>query len=93
MRSAAWMRLSNRRRLSLVSPKTIETEMTFSEQIVFQFSGKILSLVGVLGIRLDNVWTGSLAERLVTRLERELGQIAGMNDPRGIYYHCFCALP
>jgi len=73
--------------------RKIEPEMTFSERVALQFTGKILSLVGTLGTGLDTVWTGSLAERLVFRLERELGQIAGMNDPRGIYYHCFCALP
>jgi len=73
--------------------RKIEPEMTFSERVALQFTGKILSLVGTLGTGLDTVWTGSLAERLVFRLERELGQIAGMNDPRGIYYHCFCGLP
>jgi len=72
---------------------TIESELTFSERLALQFVGKVVSLFRVAGFRFDAVWTNSLAERLVIRLERELGWFARLNDPRGIYYHCFCALP
>jgi protease-4 len=72
---------------------TIESELTFSERVALQFVGKVVSLFRVAGFRFDTGWSNSLAERLVIRLERELGRFAGLNDPRGIYYHCFCALP
>jgi len=71
----------------------IESELTFSERMALQFVGKVVSLFRVAGFRFDTGWSNSLAERLVMRLEHELGWLAGLNDPRGIYYHCFCALP
>ena len=71
----------------------IEPELTFGERVALQFAGKVVRLFRAAGVKFDTGWTGSLVERLVIRLETELGQFAGLNDPRGIYYHCFCALP
>ena len=73
--------------------QSIEPELTFSERIALQFATGAVSILDASGIRFDSAWSGTLAERLATRLERELGRIATLNDPRGIYYHCFCALP
>ncbi len=75
------------------SVQTIAPESNFREQIALEFFGKIVSFIGSLGIRLDNGWIGSLAEGFVLHLEQEFGQLGRLNDPRGIYYHCFCALP
>ncbi|MDP6673953.1 MAG: signal peptide peptidase SppA [Gammaproteobacteria bacterium] len=75
------------------SVQTIEPELTFSERIASEFSGKVVSFIGAFGIRFDNGWTGSWAESFVLRLEQEFGQLGSLNDPRGIYYHCFCVLP
>lgn len=71
----------------------IEPGMTFSERFALQLVGKAVSFVGALGISFDNGWSGTLAEKFMVRMERELGLITRLNDPRGIYFHCFCALP
>ncbi len=73
--------------------QSVEPELTFGERLALQFATKTMSLLTAAGIRVDRGWTGVLAERLIGRLETELGQFAGLNDPRGIYYHCFCTLP
>jgi len=73
--------------------QTVEPGMTFSERIALQFATRAVSFFAAVGIRFDTGWTDTLAGRLVNRFERELGQFAALNDPRGIYYHCFCALP
>jgi len=73
--------------------QTIEPELTFGEQMALQFFGEVVSLLKVSGISLDSGLSHSLAGRLMTRMEHELGQFAALNDPRGIYYHCFCTLP
>ncbi len=75
------------------SVQAVEPELTFGERVALEFVGKAVSLLSVTGIKFDRGWTGSLAERLMQRMERELGQFSGLNDPRGIYYHCFCTLP
>lgn len=71
----------------------IEPELTFSERFALQFVGKVTVFIGALGISFNKGWNGTLAEQFMMRMERELGLITRLNDPRGIYYHCFCALP
>jgi len=73
--------------------QTIEPELTFGERFALQFVGKSAGLLKVAGHGIDAGWTGSFARGLVMRMEHEFAWLAGLNDPRGIYYHCFCVLP
>ena len=73
--------------------QTIEPELTFSERFVLQFVGNLTGLLKVAGHGFDMSWTGSITRNLVMRMEHELAWLAELNDPRGIYYHCFCILP
>lgn len=75
------------------SVRNIEPELNFSERLALQFAGQAMSVLASLGIDVERRWGGSIADRLVKRLEHEIGQFAALNDPRGIYYHCLCALP
>jgi protease-4 len=73
--------------------QTIAPELTFGERFALQFVGKISGLLKVAGLEFKVSWTGSMFRNLVMRVEHELAWVAGLNDPRGIYYHCFCTLP
>ncbi len=73
--------------------RRIEPDLTFGERFALQFLGKAVNFLAAAGVQFDSGWSAGLADRLKIRMQREFGQIAGLNDPRGIYFHCFCALP
>ncbi|MFW2404479.1 MAG: S49 family peptidase, partial [Gammaproteobacteria bacterium] len=70
----------------------VEAALTLRERIALQLAvyaralapGDVLSLRGVV-----NTWLGKMSGAI----ERDLGWLASLNDPRSLYYHCFCQLP
>jgi protease-4 len=72
--------------------KYVEPPLTLRERLILEFAVRATGLVRVLGTRLGAPTTDLLA-RLLDRVEHEIGVLANLNDPRGLYYHCFCQLP
>jgi protease-4 len=72
--------------------KFIETPLTFRERVALRLATRVSALTG------NNSW--SLAMRTpkwmrfaIRSLEREFDWLSKLNDPRGLYLHCFCQLP
>ena len=55
--------------------------------------GSLVSLgkYSTVGNMMGNLSKGSLM-RLIDRVDAELRSLAEFNDPRNLYYHCFCEL-
>ncbi|MCC5794417.1 MAG: signal peptide peptidase SppA [Chromatiales bacterium] len=76
----------------------IEPELSLGQRLLVQFGGASqqlavrLGLVSEKGVRTSRPSEHILAE-LRQRLDQELAMIARFNDPRGLYYHCFCVSP
>lgn len=77
----------------------IEPELSFSQRLALQFAGSGLRLARALGLAPEAgpVLASAPVDRLFSGLRRqldaELRDIAALNDPRGIYLHCFCTAP
>ncbi|MBT8441385.1 MAG: signal peptide peptidase SppA, partial [Gammaproteobacteria bacterium] len=70
----------------------VEPALTLRERIALQLAvfARALAPADVLSLRsIANTWLGKLSGAI----ERDLGWLATLNDPRSLYYHCFCQLP
>jgi protease-4 len=68
----------------------VEPPLTLRERLILEFATKGIKLMHSLGIQTGS---GQLLARLMKNIETEIGLLANLNDPRGLYYHCFCQLP
>jgi len=72
--------------------KYVQAELTLREQLALQFASLTSAFVdpapGVLGVAAPN-W---LLQALQA-IESHVSWLASLNDPRNLYYHCFCQLP
>jgi protease-4 len=66
-------------------------ELGFAERLALQFAVSVSHVAESIGIRTGPSKTSSLI-RLMNRIEAEISGLAMLNDPRGIYFHCFCAI-
>jgi len=70
----------------------VEPALTLRERIALQLAVYAWALApdDVLSLRgVANTWLGKMSGAI----ERDLGWLALLNDPRSLYYHCFCQLP
>jgi protease-4 len=72
--------------------KYVEQPLTLRERLLLEFAVNATGLVRMMGMQAGTN-TRDLLARIVGRVEREIGLLANLNDPRGLYYHCFCQLP
>lgn len=70
----------------------VQPELTMRERLALQFAAVAAPLVGVDDGSFGSRTTGWL-QRLVSTLEHDVAWLVNLNDPRGLYYHCFCQLP
>ena len=68
----------------------VKRELSFSERLLLQYA----RLFGLLFSFGDTGGDGfkSMLQRLAGSIENELAIFELWNDPRGIYYHCFCEI-
>lgn len=71
----------------------VERELTFNEQLALQFLGKVNAVSKSFGSGSQSIWSFGLAGELVRQFDRDFSWLTRLNDPRGIYYHCFCVFP
>lgn len=72
--------------------KFVEKELTFQERLALEFAVRGSSVAQALGL-LPDLGSTALLGGLVDRVGRTIERWAGLNDPRGLYYHCFCDIP
>jgi protease-4 len=72
--------------------KYVEKPLAFHERLLLEFAIRMTTRLAALS---DNFGVGarSLLVKLLGHVETEIGWLAKLNDPRGLYYHCFCQLP
>jgi protease-4 len=70
----------------------IEPELSFSQQLAAEFIMRTVRVLTALGLREASVVPGDLLRRAMRSLDREVKALTALNDPRSLYYHCFCAV-
>ena len=70
----------------------IEPELSFTEMLVLEFAVMARSMIRSFGFERRS-GNGSILARAMATVQRELALFDRLNDPRGLYYHCFCDLP
>ena len=73
--------------------RTIAPDLGLLDRIVMQFAGQAGRALQALGVRPRGNGTGSAVGRFIARVQADVEALTGRNEPRGIYYHCFCTLP
>lgn len=72
--------------------KYIEQELTLREWLTLELAVTAKRVLRSLGLEPMQTQNTVLA-RVMGVVQRELDFLQKLNDPRGIYYHCFCELP
>jgi len=72
--------------------KYVASELTLRERLALQFATLTSALVGQVPRGLGTAAPGWLMQMLQT-IESQVSWLAKLNDPRNLYYHCFCQLP
>ena len=75
------------------SIKYVEAELTLRERITLGFMVRASGIMQSFGFSTHDTDRHNLLTQFIARIEDELGWLAKLNDPRGLYYHCFCQLP
>ncbi len=71
--------------------KYIEPELTVAQRLAMQFIIKARGLARGAGIAAGGR-RDSLVDRMVRSFRNEISDLAALNDPRSLYFHCFCEL-
>lgn len=71
----------------------IEAELTLRERIALEITIRAAGVAQAFGFGPHGTGRPDLLMQFVATIEHELGWLAKLNDPRGLYYHCFCQLP
>ena len=72
--------------------KYVEPELTLRERIALQLAAYAAAVAGPA----DGVFGGLGIRRLTRAFDgfgRDIAWLTSMNDPRSLYFHCFCQLP
>lgn len=67
----------------------IEPELSLPEQMLRQYSVRLLGNLAAMGLRWPAAAASPVAQLLATG-ERQLESLKALNDPRGIYFLCVC---
>lgn len=70
----------------------VEPELTWRERLALQLAIVARGLTGAGDWSFGRV-TPAWVARMLDTVEADLGWMAKLNDPRNLYYHCFCQLP
>jgi len=70
--------------------KYIERELSYAEQLLLQYARLFQMLLSFTNA--DSRGLATLFQQLSGSFQNELTLLNIWNDPRGIYYQCFCEL-
>ncbi len=69
--------------------KYIEPELTVTQSLAMQFIAKIQNMAEAMGVAADSGST-SFIDRIIRAFRTEYSALTELNDPRALYFHCFC---
>ncbi len=72
--------------------KYIERDLSIREWLAMEFAIRARNLARNIGMT-PSQSTMPVSSRIFAAVEAELSKLASFNDPRGLYYHCFCQIP
>jgi len=72
--------------------KYVASELTLRERLALQFATLASTFVGPTQPGLRSAAPGWMLQML-QMIDSQVGWLARLNDPRNLYYHCFCQLP
>jgi protease-4 len=70
----------------------IEPDLSFTQMLALEFAVMAKTMAGALGLD-RGIGSVSMLDRVMATVQREIDLLDRLNDPRGLYYHCFCDLP
>lgn len=70
----------------------IEPELSFTQRLAAKLIMRTVRVLNALGLREPAVVPGDLLRRAMRSLDREIKSFTVLNDPRSLYYHCFCTV-
>jgi protease-4 len=72
-------------------PVYVAEPLSVAEKLLLQYASLLQQLFGSVQLGADGVLGRLLRAHAV--VQSELESLAAWNDPRGLYLHCFCAIP
>ena len=70
----------------------IQPELSFGQRLAAELVVRSVRVMAALGLRAPEAGTAGLVRRAMRSFDDEFKALAALNDPRGLYYHCFCAI-
>ncbi|MCL4792622.1 MAG: S49 family peptidase, partial [Gammaproteobacteria bacterium] len=70
----------------------IEPELSFAQRLAAALVMRTVRALTALGLREPALVPGEFLRRTLRSLDREVKSLTALNDPRGLYYHCFCTV-
>ncbi len=68
----------------------IEPELSFGQRLAAELVMRGIRVMSVLGFQPQSAMPADLVLRAVRSFDREVKALTALNDPRSLYYHCFC---
>jgi protease-4 len=70
----------------------IEPELSFGQRLAAALLTRTMRVMSRLGLHRPEAAPGDLVRRAMRSLDREVKALTALNDPRSLYYHCFCRI-
>ena len=70
----------------------IEPELSFGQRLAAELVTRSIRVLSVLGLRAPETVPSGLVRHAMRALDREVKALTALNDPRSLYYHCFCSI-
>ncbi len=70
----------------------IEPEMSFGQRLAAELVTRSVRALTVLGLRAPATVPSGLVRDAMRSLDRQVRALSALNDPRSLYYHCFCSV-
>lgn len=70
----------------------VEPELSFGQRLAAELVTRGVRVLHALGLREPAATPAGLVRRTMRSFDRELKALTALNDPRSLYYHCFCRI-
>lgn len=70
----------------------VEPEMSLGERLAVGLAARVVVLERALGLRPSIAGGQSVLERTLAAFTKRFDELAALNDPKGLYYHCDCGV-
>ena len=66
--------------------------MSFGQRLAAELITRSVRVLSVLGLRAPETIPSGLVRHAMRAIDREVRALTALNDPRSLYYHCFCSI-